>query len=800
LAQTFQIDGIIKNNSSPIAFANIYLKKTTFGGVSDENGRYLLNNIPAGNYTLVVSCLGYKKVEKTIQLSSNSKFDFDLEFDDQNLQEFVVTGVSKATRIKENPLAVGTIGLKNIEQSSENNIMDVIQKNSTGISMLKTGPNISKPFIRGLGYNRVLTLYDGIRQEGQQWGDEHGIEIDAYGIQNIEIIKGPASLMYGSDAVAGVVSFIPITIDTTLKGLHGKLTHEYQNNNNLIGTGIYLSQHKKNLSFSIKSSHRLAKNYRNKVDGRVFNTGFKEYNLSGKITYYFKKSHLNMNATLYDNIQGIPDGSRDSTTRKFTYQIFEGEYDDIKNRPMVHEEQLNSYSTANLHQQIKHYRIYANQVFQIEKSKFTWTVAYQKNIRKEITHPTDLSQPGLFVNLNTVNYHLLFQLPEKSNRITAFGINGMWQKNKNDDATDFPIPNYQLFDVGLFAHHVMKFNKINISGGLRSDLRLININDLYIIKNIQTGFIEQIADNNKPESYHQYKAFTRSFNGISGSIGMSYVASDNLHFKLNFSRGYRAPSITELSSHGLDPGARIIYLGNPNFDSEFSNQQDLGMFFENKMFDFSLAVFNNFIQNYIYLSQVVDANNSPITDNQGNRTFQYQQSKAQLYGLETSFNLHFENLKGFSCLNSFQIVYGFNREKSLEGKEIYGAYLPLIPPASFISQLAQQFRINKYKIRSVTPKVSCEYMSAQHRYMALYATETYTPSYFLVNASIQFECLKIKNKQLNIHIFVNNISNQVYQSNMSRLKYFEYYKDNRSNANGIYNMGRNAGAKLIFNF
>lgn len=800
LAQSFRISGQITNNAAPVAFANIYLKKTAIGNVSDEKGRYSISNIPEGRYTLVVSCLGYKNVEKIIQLSSDDKLDFELDVDDKKLQEFVVTGVSKATRIKENPLAVSTISLKNIEQSSENNIMDVVQKNTTGISMLKTGPNISKPFIRGLGYNRVLTLYDGIRQEGQQWGDEHGIEIDPYGIQNIEVIKGPASLMYGSDAVAGVVSFIPIAMDTTLKGLHGKLIHEYQNNNNLIGNGAYLFQHKKKLSFAIRSSYRIAKNYSNKVDGRVYNTGFQEFNWTGKMTYYFKNSHLNLNATIYHNIQGIPDGSRDSTTRKFTYQIFEGEFDDIKNRPLVSDEQLNSYTKADLHQQIKHYRIYANQVFQIEKCKLKYNVAYQRNIRKEITHPTDLDQPGLFVNLNTINYHLLFQLPEKNNRITAIGINGMWQQNKNDDATDFPVPNYQLFDVGLFAHHAVKFNKINVSGGLRLDVRSISIENLFIIKNTLTGFTEQTENNIKPESYYQYKAFTRSFNGMSGSVGVSYIASDNLHIKLNISRGYRSPSITELSSNGLDPGARIVYLGNPNFDAEFSNQQDLGVFFEHKMFDFSIGVFNNFMQNYIYLAQVVDANNIPITDNQGNRTFQYQQSAAQLYGFETSFNIHFEKLKGFSILNSFQMVQGFNREKSLEGKGIYGAYLPFIPPASCSSQLSQQFQIKKYNIHYVTPKVGCEYMSAQKRYMALYATETFTPSYFLLNASIQFEFLKVKNRQLNIHFFINNISNQVYQSNMSRLKYFEYYKDNRTNSNGIYNMGRNTGIKLVYNF
>ncbi len=71
---------------------------------------------------------------------------------------------------------------------------------------VKTGPNHSKPYIQGLGYNRVLTLYDGIREERQQWGDEHGVPIDHYIIESAEVIKSPVSLMYGLDAIAGVLS------------------------------------------------------------------------------------------------------------------------------------------------------------------------------------------------------------------------------------------------------------------------------------------------------------------------------------------------------------------------------------------------------------------------------------------------------------------------------------------------------------------------------------------------------------------------------------------------------------------
>jgi len=799
-AQTFSISGKITHYKKAVPYVNIYLKENNSGSVSNEEGNYKIEFLKAGTYQLIVSSLGYIKIEKKIEVESNLELNFELELTEKSLNEFVITGVSKATRIKENPLAISRIGIKEIEQSNESNLMDVLQKNSTGVSMLKTGPNISKPFIRGLGYNRVLTLYDGIRQEGQQWGDEHGIEIDSYEAMNIEVIKGPASLMYGSDAVAGVVSFIPQVPDTSSDGIHGKAVTEYQHNNNLRGQGAYIYQAKKRNIYSIGLSHRLAKNYRNKADERVYNSGFQEINLSTKLMFKLSKNDLNVNATYYHNIQGIPDGSRDSSSRKFTYQQYEGTFDDIKYRPIVAEEKLNSYSPADIHQVIQHKRFYLKHHFDLGKSNLNYFLAWQHNVRKEITHPSDNSQAGLFVKLNTINYGQLYHLPETKNRLTAIGLNGMWQHNKNDDATDFPIPNYQLFDIGVFIHSTWKWQKLTLSCGLRYDLRKVNVFDLMTHLNPKSGFTEQTLANGNPENYHQYQAFNKTFDGISGSAGMTYVLNDQWYFKANCSRGYRAPGITELASNGLDPGARIVYLGNKKFNAEFSNQQDLGLFYEHKNFEGSITLFNNYLQNYIYLAQLADLNNLPITDAQGNRTFQYQQSKAQLYGFETSFILHPLPLKGFSLVNNFQVVHGFNRNQVYKNQGVGGAYLPFIPPAQWNLQLIQTITSKSIKIKTLSPKFEIEYHASQKRFMALYGTETYTPSYLLLHASIQIEILKNERKQLFLQVFMNNITDKIYQSNMSRLKYFEYFKDERANSNGIYNMGRNLGAKLTYHF
>jgi len=187
-----------EKTNAPIAGASVFIRSLHTGVTTNENGVYQFARLEERNYTLEISIVGYKKIVLDIYVSGTSVKDFVLATSGNTMAEVVVTGVSRATLIRENPVSISSVSAKAIEQTIQSNVIDVLVKNVPGLNAVKTGPNISKPFIRGLGYSRVLTLYDGMRQEGQQWGDEHGIEADAYNIERAEVIKGPASLMFGS--------------------------------------------------------------------------------------------------------------------------------------------------------------------------------------------------------------------------------------------------------------------------------------------------------------------------------------------------------------------------------------------------------------------------------------------------------------------------------------------------------------------------------------------------------------------------------------------------------------------------
>jgi iron complex outermembrane receptor protein len=424
-------------------------------------------------------------------------------------------------------------------------------------------------------------------------------------------------------------------------------------------------------------------------------------------------------------------------------------------------------------------------------------VGFSQNIRREYDHPTDPNQAGMYVRLNTVNYRVKYAAPTTANIETSFGINGMYQNNKIKDATDFPIPNYDLLEFSPFLFAKWKNERWTVSGGASYDYRHLTTYDLYIKPNPNNGFTFQVPLSDTVGSTKQFTGLDQTFKGVSFSIGTTYKVTNQISLKANFAKGYRAPNISEIASSGLDPGAHIYYEGNRNFVPEYNFQEDIGIMGEFKDLSASFSIFNNNIQNYIYLTEEVDPQGDPIIRVQGNKTFQYQQSTAQIYGMEAMVNIHPRIIKGFSFNNNFAMTYGFNRKGEFENKGIYGEYLPFIPPAKLLSSLNQEINTKSKIFPSINFKAEIDVNGTQNRYLALYKTETPTPGYALLNLGMGTDIRLSKKTTVQFQFQVNNLFDAIYQSNLSRLKYFEYYTQSPNGYAGIYGMGRNFCIKLI---
>ena len=240
---------------------------------TDAKGRYTFRNLPKGVYLVSFSYVGYANYTQKVDLASTTVFNVRMAPSSIEEAEVVVTGVSRATELKRDPVPMVAIGKTYIDQhSASGNVIDEIA-NLPGISAVTTGPNISKPFIHGLGYNRVVTSVDGIRQEGQQWGDEHGIEVDQNSVDRVEIIKGPASLSYGSDAIGGVVNLIsppPVAEGQIL----GSVQEIYGTNNGLFNESFRLQGNNNGIVWGTILSDKMAKDYQDPHDGPCLRNQF----------------------------------------------------------------------------------------------------------------------------------------------------------------------------------------------------------------------------------------------------------------------------------------------------------------------------------------------------------------------------------------------------------------------------------------------------------------------------------------------------------------------------------------------
>jgi iron complex outermembrane recepter protein len=777
-----------KKTGVPLFGVDLFIPELQVGTATDTSGLYKIVHLPKRKILLKISSLGYKTLIEEVDLTTDMKKDFSLEESPEVMNEIIVTGISKATEIRRDPIPILVLERKGIDQNLNTNIIDAIAK-LPGVDAVTTGPNISKPFIRGLGYNRVLTLFDGVRQEGQQWGDEHGVEADQYAVNKVEIVKGPASLIYGSDAMAGAVNLIPFPA-AERGSIKGSVLAGYQTNNGLFSGSFSEDGNNNGLIWGGRISHKEAKDYQNRYDGRVYNTAFRETDASiyTGINKHWGYSHLNF--SLYNDLQEIPDGSRDSATRKFTKQISE----DDSLRPIVSDAELNSYKISTLHQHIQHYRIYSVNNIYLDDSKIGIVLGYQQNIRREFSHPQAPETAGLYLILHTLTYDLKYYLPALKGWEITIGVNGMYQLNANK-GTEFIIPDYREFDIGPFALVKKSFKKLDISAGVRYDTRYFSNDQMFTRIDPQTGFYMQVSPPDTTGATETFTDFKHTFSGLSASLGATYTITPNLSIKVNVARGFRAPNIAEISANGVHPGTNIYQIGNSTFKPEFSLQEDIGLFFSSKPVIASIELFNNTISNYIFNQKVLNHSGQDSIVVKGNETFKFQQSGAQLYGGEASLDIHF--FKWLHFENSLSVIYALNKGGNGVNITDSSRYLPFIPPLHTHTELRAEFPRNFKHLSSIYAKIDMEYYAKQNRVYLADNTETETPGYTLFNAGLGANVTNSSGKVLfSFHIASNNIFDIAYQSHLSRLKYFEPYPDNSSGRNGIYDMGRNVSFEI----
>ena len=615
----------------PIKGVSIYLPELHKGTATDENGKYILNNLPNGAIKLTYVYVGFATQNKTIDLEQKENtLDIVLEEATFQMDEVIVSTAFNKLQ-SQNVMKVEHETIKSLQQKGTATLIEGLAT-IPGVSQVSTGTSIGKPVIRGLSGNRVLVYSQGVRLENQQFGDEHGLGLNDSGIESVEVIKGPASLLYGSDALGGVLYFNPEKF-ADAKTFKANFSQKVFSNTLGSNAAIGLKTSTENWKILARGSFNTHSDYAIPNGNRVANTRYNETDFKTGLGYSNDKfsSVLRYNFNKLD--LGIPENgtAQESQSKETTYPK----------------------------QGIYNHLLSLNNVFFFERAKLDVDLGYIANDRSEFANSPIAN---LHMKLKTFNYDAKFHFPKWGKIESILGIQGMHQTNTNS-GEEYLIPDALTNDFGIFGTANYEWKSNAIQAGLRFDNRKIS---------------SESQGNQGAEG--SFQAIAKTFNSFNAAVGYKTNLLDQLSLRLNLASGFRAPNLAELTSNGVHEGTNRYEVGNSDLKTEQNVQTDLNVEYKNSHLEFFINGFYNHINHYIYASPsgTIRANNA---------VFNYIQNNAALYGGEIGLHIHPHPLDWLHLESSFETVTGRRQN---------GEALPLIPANNWNNSIRGEFDIPKW--------------------------------------------------------------------------------------------------------
>ena len=615
------IEGKILNstNSETIVGATVYIPELEKGTYTDDNGSFTLNHLPKGDFTIKISFIGFKTRIERVLLDGKSKkmLEFELTPIFYQANEATVTAAGYTSQ-HHYAIKVESIGVEDITQGADIGIMDKIDK-IPGLNMISQGPGIATPNIRGLSLSNVLVLTDGFRMNNYQFSDHHPYLVSNYGLSKVELIKGPASLLYGSDAVGGVLNFISER-PASVGRIEADINTEYFGNTNGYQTNIGVKAHGKRLYWGIRAGMQQHHDFRQGGGNYVVNSRFGDKNL--------------MLTTGFNSKVG---------SYKLSY-IYKGAQIGIANQMSKMLVSDNELKNDYFYQNLDFSMIKSQNKFYLRKMKFQANFAYQNNRRRLFTkdlYAVDMTLQGFDYEFKVSRS--LHEITKSNDSKIIFGIQGHYSQNTLAEAPITVIPEYYQNDFSAFSllqHDIGK--RVHIQAGIRYDFRKLYIPSFYSSEN--NGNI--IVDT--------------AYNNVSYTLGSTFEISKHFFIRANLASAFRTANIAELTQDGIHESR--YERGNANLKSQNSNEFDLGIHYHTSKLSLDLATFYNKIDNYIFLSPTTD------TSSIGQTIFKYGQTNSTLYGLEA----------GIDYVPSKQFDIKANYSYTI-GKQANGDMLPFIP-------------------------------------------------------------------------------------------------------------------------
>lgn len=736
---------------------------------TDASGTAIFQNIPLGNYVLTVQAKAYANYEKRIGIKAGKNhLHVKLKPEINELKTVEISSSAQNLRKNTEARNIEIVDQKFVQRNLGGSLMTTLDR-LPGISSIGIGSGQSKPLIRGMGFNRVVVVDKGIKHEGQQWGADHGLEIDQFATGEIEVTKGPSSFIYGSDAIGGAINLKPIDIALN-QGLGGSVNLIGKTNNKHYGGSVNLFGSNDKWFFDSRVTYQNYADYRVPTDkvyvydyavnlhnnqlrntagretGLHFNTGYVGKNF--KTAFYTSNSYAKTG--FFANAHGL--------------------------EPRNVDEALHDASDRDLqlpYQTVNHFKFINRTEFSHANGKTEVELGFQHNYRKELNHytahgympsvyPAEMTIP---INLERVYDKYIYSTNVKRSfsihkHQFQVGFNGDFQNN-NISGWSFLIPAFQQFNTGLFVYDkYIVNNDFILHGAVRYDY------GSYQFERYDDWFKSDEEVNGSIVRNYLTRAqdFSRTFNSFVWSVGANYNPG-KLNIKANVGKSFRMPIAKELAANGVSYHYFSYEIGDNNLNPEVAYQADLGINWTEKRWSIGINPFYNYFSNYIYLNPTAHHDRFYGA---GNQIFEYRQSSVMRYGAELKAT--YQWLPTLS--SEFLGEYVYSEQLSGDKK---GFTLPFSPAPSGLVNLTWSPKISN--------SISNTYFSVDYRLTGrqdnIVPPEKKTPGYQVINLQMGGS-LKFNKHMVDISLQVQNLLDAKYLNHTSFYRLIELPEASRN--------------------
>ncbi len=742
---------VTDRRQQPLVGATVLLLPDSLYCATDAEGRFGFGGLDEGSYRLEISYVGYRTL-RSPEFAWPGALPALVLDESTALLEAVV--VAETHDHLEDALATAHLNRSWLEETDRSTLAAALER-EPGMAVIRTGIGITKPVIRGLSGQRIIVQDHGIKQEGQQWGTDHGLEIDPFAVDRVELIKGPGSLLYGSDGLGGVLRILPAALPPEDR-LSAGVEAVYRSANQHIGGTAWLGYRRKGFFVSGRYSHQdfadmqvpadsfVFQGFRLPIpDGYLKNTAGREtavHLTAGRVgprslsRLYLSRYHLE--AGLFSGAVGIPrsyaltpDGSRRNT--EFPSQS------------------------------VEHWKLAWNHRVDLGADLFSLDLGLQRNIRREFSFPEFHSLPSadpgetlaLELDLWTASLNLHYDQHMARNWSATYGLDLQSQVNRAGGFETL-LPGYNLLRGGVYA---VAFRELDARSRLTLGLRLdAGANDSEAQQRYVYSFSGEITDSlGSP-------ALRSGFGNYSLGIGYNreWPASGWL-FRIHGGKSFRLPHPAETVSNGVHHGTFRHEQGNPELRSEHGYQADAGLEWEGGTLSLALSGFFNFFDGYIYLTPSGQLSALP----EAGQIFRYQQHDAVFAGGE--FQLFWKPVHHLQAELSADCVFNYNLETTLP--------LPFTPPPS-IRHGWRYARDAGGVLRRYSASMSARYRAAQNR---VDRNEPATPDNLLLEASVS-GTFRVGTQEWELQLQAFNLLNTAYLDHLSRYRWINVPEPGRN--------------------